>query len=230
MIATDDRWHPQRLARHAQWLDTADTRTAVVYSDACVIDEAGVEIGDSFIQRHRPGHVARSGELFGDLVDANFVPAMCASVLRSAIAAVGGYDERLTFEDWDMWLRLADAGWRFEYLPGPLADYRIVSTSISRTTFARPSANQYFTMYLIWRKLLASSRLQGARRQLALARLAGDAYRLLLTDDPRGGAAIVFSGWKNRNIRAVGVGAVRCLGLRRSTMKRWASQLGFGTA
>src|SRR3954451_11723583 len=48
-------------------------------------------------------------------------PAFSASpavmVRRSAIAEVGGYDESLFFEDFDMWLRLSRS-FSFVYLPG----------------------------------------------------------------------------------------------------------------
>jgi hypothetical protein len=51
---------------------------------------------------------------------------------RSAIAAVGGYDERLSFEDVDMWLRLSFR-FQFVYLPGLLVRHRKLETSLSRS-------------------------------------------------------------------------------------------------
>ena len=48
-------------------------------------------------------------------------------VRRSALDAVGPYDERFIFEDYDMWLRLAD---RFEVrcLPVIVGNYRILDS------------------------------------------------------------------------------------------------------
>ena len=69
---------------------------------------------------------------------------MSTLIRRSAIEAVGGYDERLTYEDYDMWLRLA-ARYEFAWLPGRVARYRIVSTSMVRTIFEKPNANHSHT-------------------------------------------------------------------------------------
>ena len=51
-------------------------------------------------------------------------------VRRSALDAVGPYDERFVFEDYDMWLRLAD---RYEVrcLPVVVANYRVLASSLS---------------------------------------------------------------------------------------------------
>ena len=51
-------------------------------------------------------------------------------VRRSAIAEVGGYDESLFFEDFDMWLRLSRR-FSFVYLPGRLVRQRMHSHSMS---------------------------------------------------------------------------------------------------
>jgi glycosyltransferase involved in cell wall biosynthesis len=49
----------------------------------------------------------------------------CKLFDRAAIEAVGGYDEELpAFEDWDMYLRLADSGFAGDVLPEALFRYR----------------------------------------------------------------------------------------------------------
>ena len=51
----------------------------------------------------------------------------------SAVREVGGYDEALPMEDYDLWLRLLRR-YKFGYLDIPLVNYRILSTSLSSTT------------------------------------------------------------------------------------------------
>lgn len=46
------------------------------------------------------------------------------------LRAVGGYDESLAFEDYDMWLRLARVS-DFAFSPEPLVSYRIVPGSLA---------------------------------------------------------------------------------------------------
>lgn len=54
-------------------------------------------------------------------------------VERDAILAVGGYDEWLTsYEDWDMWCRLAEAGYRGTTIPAFLLHYRLRPGSLIR--------------------------------------------------------------------------------------------------
>ncbi|MGB7964521.1 MAG: hypothetical protein WCF12_16380, partial [Propionicimonas sp.] len=46
-------------------------------------------------------------ELFNELLRRDFIPAPTVMVRTDLMKAAGGYDPDLTFEDYDMWLRLA---------------------------------------------------------------------------------------------------------------------------
>jgi hypothetical protein len=50
---------------------------------------------------------------------------------RALFEEVGDYDESLFYEDYDMWLRLANR-YEFRFLPGVVANYRTVPSSASR--------------------------------------------------------------------------------------------------
>ena len=65
-----------------------------------------------------------------------------ACILRkAAFDAVDGYDGTLrAAEDFDLWLRLLEAGWRGDYVPRPLARYRRRAGSLSRQTVALMAA------------------------------------------------------------------------------------------
>jgi hypothetical protein len=56
---------------------------------------------------------------------------MATMIRRECFNHVGIYDEDLSFEDWDMWLRISRTH-QYLYDPIPLAKYRIVSTSMIR--------------------------------------------------------------------------------------------------
>ena len=120
----DDVWHSDRLARHLAHLTNLSDRVAVVYSDAIRIDQFGCVLPGEFIETHKPGAAPPSGNIFHILAEGNFM-AMAATVRRSAIAAVGGYDERLSYEDFDMWLKLAQR-FEFDFVPATLARYRVL--------------------------------------------------------------------------------------------------------
>jgi glycosyltransferase involved in cell wall biosynthesis len=71
---------------------------------------------------------------FPALLDVNSVNG-AALVRRSAVQAVGGYDESFTTgcEDWDFWITLVERGFAGVILPEVLFNYRRRPSSMSRT-------------------------------------------------------------------------------------------------
>jgi glycosyltransferase involved in cell wall biosynthesis len=219
MIATDDAWHPERLARHVAAFAGQAESVALVYSDVAQMDEEGRPLPDNFIAQHRPGFVPPSGRLFSQLADGNFIPAMAATIRRSAIAAVGGYDERLTYEDYDMWLRLTA---RFDavFCPGLVARYRIVGTSIVRTLFARPTASHSYSTALIRLRWLGTGLLSGQQRQRWAEFLFESAYGLYLLDDPRARTLLWQAFRYSLQPRAFALALSYSLGISRGRLKK----------
>ena len=220
MIATDDAWLPERLEWHVAAMAAQPDSVAVVYSDVAQMDEEGRALPENFIAHHRPGFVPPSGQVFPWLADGNFIPAMGATIRRSALTAVGGYDERLSYEDYDMWLRLS-ARYDFVFCPGLVARYRIVSTSMVRTLFVRPTAHHSYTTYLIRRKWLGNARLSPAQRARWAEVLWEAAYNLYCHDDPRAASALWTAFRHGRKPRALLLAVAGTLGLSRIRLKRW---------
>jgi glycosyltransferase involved in cell wall biosynthesis len=75
---------------------------------------------------------------FPALLDVNTVNG-AALVRRTALEAVGGYDEtfRDGCEDWDLWLSLVERGYRGTIIPEVLFEYRRRSDSMSRAMLRR---------------------------------------------------------------------------------------------
>ena len=62
----------------------------------------------------------------------NYIDA-CAGFRKSTWKKLGGYDENMPvmgFEDWDLWLRMGNAGCRFEYVNEIFFDYRVRDNSM----------------------------------------------------------------------------------------------------
>ena len=87
------------------------------------------------------------GDLFVRIMAHNFLPAPAVMLRRSAIVEVGGYDESLFYEDFDMWLRLSFR-FHFTYLPGRLVRYRAHESSMSRSRSNQPRMNKTRTHIL----------------------------------------------------------------------------------
>jgi len=71
----------------------------------------------------------------------NSIP-VCSLIRRSVLQEVGGYNpalsgydkEHIGYEDWNLWLDIAERGWRFVIVPEPLFHYRERPDSMHRKT------------------------------------------------------------------------------------------------
>lgn len=220
MIATDDRWHPNRLEVHVDYLRQINAKDAILYSDARTMDAHGTILSNSFICNARHGFVPPSGDIFDALADGNFIPAMTVLIPTDALRAVGGYDESLTYEDYDMWLRLAAAGYPFEFVPATLADYRILGNSLVRTLNSRLSADHLYTQCCIRLKWIGTGQLSETQETHWRTSMAWAAYELYGFDDYRAGRYMVSAGRWTHQPRLFVLGLLFLLGLNRSRLKR----------
>ncbi|SDD14095.1 Glycosyltransferase, GT2 family [Massilia sp. PDC64] len=188
MTATDDTWMPHKLASQVALAQSLDADTAVIYADADQMNEEGELLPTRFIEAHGVTDPPQ-GWVFSRLANGNFIPAMTTLIRRDALLAVGGYDERLNYEDYDMWLRLADR-YAFAFQPDVVAHYRIVATSMVRTVFAQPSAWYHHSNFLIRRKWLRSGRLTRAQCAMWADKMWWAAYGLFVLNDRRAASCL----------------------------------------
>jgi len=103
-LDSDDLWSPQKLALQVKALDD-HPEIAMVYSNQMIFRNSL----DSGKIKYRPG-ILKSGEIFYDLLMRKFYCSTPTILLRkSAIDAVGGFDESLrnALEDWEFTLRIS---------------------------------------------------------------------------------------------------------------------------
>jgi glycosyltransferase involved in cell wall biosynthesis len=136
-LSGDDAYLPERIERQLACFQRQPAEVAAVHSDAVNIDAAGREL-DPSPPKARSVREPPQGRVFRHLLRENFVCAPATMLRKSAIDAVGGYDEALAYEDLDMWLRLAYR-FAFVYLPGRLVRHRELPTSLSRSAAGRRS-------------------------------------------------------------------------------------------
>jgi len=131
-LSGDDAYEPERIERQLAFFLEQPESVAAVYGDMRVVDAQGRVSRPSVLAGLFRGATPPSGRLFEHLVHSCFLCTPTVMIRRSAIEAVGGYDEELAYEDYDMFLRLSH---RFDivHLPRCLVRYRELPTSLSKS-------------------------------------------------------------------------------------------------
>ena len=116
-FATDDVLLPARVAQQVAQFQAAAPGVGVVYSNCELIDEASHSLG----LHHRPDGAGSltpmpaSGWVFAEILRRYFISTPTMMMRRACLDSLGGYDETLTYEDFDFWVR-ASRDWQFLYL------------------------------------------------------------------------------------------------------------------
>jgi glycosyltransferase involved in cell wall biosynthesis len=157
-LDSDDYWHREKLAAERATIASGDDGvTAVASNHVLVIDD-------------RVSEIATQKELFTDVAGRlrteNFLgTCSCMTVRREPFLAIGGFNEQLkSCQDWDLWLRAADAGKVLISTP-PYVFYRLnTRDSISGDGRKRQSGHIH-----IWKTHIRNGRqFSGDRTSLAL--------------------------------------------------------------
>lgn len=207
MVATDDEWLPNKLETQVAQMEESSEDVGVLYGDAYQIDEEGRVLPEKFFASHREGASLPEGDVFGALLEGNFIPAMATLVRKECYDRVGGFDERLCYEDWDMWLRVAQH-YRFAVSPVVATRYRIVSTSLTRMVLYSQTSVSFTSDYLILAKCLDAPRLTEAQENVVRKKLitlcrANLMKQELIAELPRGALFILVDG---NTLGGLGVG------------------------
>jgi glycosyltransferase involved in cell wall biosynthesis/GT2 family glycosyltransferase len=139
-------------ARNTGIREARGTYVVPLDADDGVAPEFLAKLVDALEQNPEAAFAQCYAELFGDQhgvwVSRPFNPYQlmlsnsvvgCVVLRKAAWEEVGGYDETLTSgnEDWDLWLRLTEAGWEQALVAEPLFRYRKHGLSMSVGTEAR---------------------------------------------------------------------------------------------
>ena len=136
-LAGDDAYLHDRIALQLAHFETLAEDVAGLANDVEMIDADGRMIAPSYF-RSKLGDGQLPCDVFAHLLTMkNFIPAPGVMLRRSVIAAVGGYDETLIFDDLDMWLKLSHR-FRLQLAREPVLQYRVLPDSLSHSVRMRP--------------------------------------------------------------------------------------------
>lgn len=136
LLPHDDVLLPTALEVFSKAL-VSDSEVGLAYSSYYIIDERGKKL--HFTSGDAEDKVMTSREAFAILAGGN--PIQCAMVRREIYALLGSWDKNLRLVcDWEMWCRIALAGYKVAYFKTPQNCYR-VHTANAHKSFLR--SNEY---------------------------------------------------------------------------------------
>lgn len=170
-VDSDDLWLPAFLSSmRGRFDETPDL--ALCYTDAWVLDQRSHRVAvATAMQWERPPAEPPSdpSAFLAELIERNFV-FNSTVVRRDVFADLGGFDETLPAAiDYEMWLRVAAAGYRCGVLPGLYAVYRRHRAG----SISSDRAQTFRSLCRVFERLAADERLPPRARELAQRRLDG---------------------------------------------------------
>jgi hypothetical protein len=127
-LDADDLWHPEKITRQVEVMQSSSPEVGLVYCWAVEIDE-----DDFIIPPIRNGSIAAGKVLSEVVAKAGIITSGANPLIRRLyLEAVGGYDPSVRFsEDWKLQLSLAQIC-EFSVVPAYLVGYRRTAGSISK--------------------------------------------------------------------------------------------------
>ena len=162
LLDGDDIWLPGYLKTLVARLE-GDEKMDIVYPNAIFFGSPRWE-GKLFMDTYP----SREPVTFEKLLTRECVVFISSMFRREAAEEAGGFDETLgACEDFDMWLRMAQRGFRFSFTTEPLVRYRRRSSSLSSDEMKMPS-----NLIKVYEKVMANLQTTPRQRELIAPRIA----------------------------------------------------------
>lgn len=132
-LAADDILLPDRISEGVKALMTAGERYGVNFTDAYKISEDG-----RILSRHSdrfPHDTIPQGDIYRELISRYFICSPTMMFRAEVIRTLKGYDESLSYEDFDFWVR-SSRNFLYCYTPKLLVKKRMVKGSMSARQFS----------------------------------------------------------------------------------------------
>lgn len=163
-LAADDMLMPERVSEGVRALQAAGDAYGVHFADAWWVDETGREL--RLHSKRFPHETIPQGNVYRDLIERFFICSAAMMFRTNVIRSLGGYDEQLAYEDFDIQIR-SSRKYLYCYTPQPLVKKRIVKNSMSERQF-KPFSRQQVSTFRVCEKILELNR--SSEEQKALSR------------------------------------------------------------
>ncbi len=134
-LSADDVMTPDRIEKQVEEFEKLPADYAVVFSNASYIDEKSTQIGFHYSLNKQKRAAIPTGNIYKEILRRYFICTPTIMVRKSALFSLGGYDESLSYEDFDFFIRSAHS-YKYHYIDEVLTRKRVLKTSLG-TQFYR---------------------------------------------------------------------------------------------
>lgn len=137
-LAADDQLMPIRIFEGVKNLEAKGDSFCVDFCDVELINEYGESKGTHFKRDHLGDLVEKvpSGDIYKILLERYLISTPSMMIKRTAIDELKGYDEKLSYEDFDFWVRSA-RNYKYTFSNQVLVKKHILSNSLSSKQYQR---------------------------------------------------------------------------------------------
>ncbi|CAN0486904.1 unnamed protein product, partial [Phaeothamnion confervicola] len=126
-LAADDVLLPDRIEKGVQVLLEKGQHYGVHFSDAEIIDEYGTHL---YLHSDRFPHTTiPQGDVYKEVISRYFICPPTVMFTKQVADVLGGYDEALSYEDFDFWVR-SSRTFKYTYSPEALVKRRVSKNSL----------------------------------------------------------------------------------------------------
>ena len=168
-LSADDVLLPDRVARQVVFFEQLPDEYGVVFSNASYIDASGKVTGVHYPIEPATGlarAVVPTGYIFRQILTRYFILPPPMMMRRHVLHQLNGYDEALSYEDFDFWVR-SSRFCRYAYQDAILTQKQPHTNAMSAQV-AQPRNDLLPSTLLVCRKALALCETPAERRALAL--------------------------------------------------------------
>jgi len=137
-LAADDILLPERILQGVEAFEQCGSNYGINFTDAQYINKSGAVIKSHYLRDAR-GQLIESvpqGDVFKEVLQTYFICSPTTMIKKMVFDELGGYDESLAYEDFDLWVR-ASREWKFCYTDQILVQKRILSNSHGQQQYRR---------------------------------------------------------------------------------------------
>lgn len=161
-LAADDVLLPTRIELGLEAFSTTLPTTGVHFGDAELINSTGNHL--SYHSDRFPHSSIPQGLIYQELIERYFICSPTMMFKREVMETLQGYDENLSYEDFDFWMR-SSRFYAYHYSPTVLVKKRVLKKSLASQQFSIGSTHQRST-FLVCQKIQQLNRNKNEKKAL----------------------------------------------------------------